>query len=199
MTREPVKPQVPAEAGAPVEPPRARAVSLGARLRGSIRDIPDHPRPGIVFKDITPLLGDATLYRESCGALAAPFRNEGVTHVVAVESRGFLFGGPVATVLGGGIVPVRKPGKLPYRTTREDYALEYGTDALEMHEDALAHGARVLVIDDVLATGGTAAATVRLVERAGALVVGCAFLLELTFLEGRRALEGRRVEALISY
>lgn len=173
--------------------------SLVSRLRGAIRDVPDHPKPGIVFKDITPLLGDAVLYREACAALAAPFARQGVTHVVAVESRGFLFGGPVATALDAGIVPVRKPGKLPYRATREEYALEYGTDALEMHEDALAHGARVVLVDDVLATGGTAAATVRLVERAGAVVVGCAFVLELTFLGGRAPLAGRRIETLLSY
>lgn len=173
--------------------------ALVTRLRGAIRDVPNYPKPGIVFKDITPLLGDAGLYREACAALAAPFARQEITHVVAVESRGFLFGGPVATALEVGIVPVRKPGKLPYRSTREEYALEYGTDALEMHEDALAHGARVVVVDDVLATGGTAGATVRLVERAGAVVVGCTFLIELEFLGGRAALTGRRIEAILSF
>jgi len=196
VTAEPVGPR--GATGAP-RGSRSADSALVSRLRGAIRDVPDHPKPGIVFKDITPLLGDAELYREACAALAAPFAAQGVTHVVAVESRGFLFGGPVATALGGGIVPVRKPGKLPYRSTREEYALEYGTDALEMHEDALAHGARVLVVDDVLATGGTAGATVRLVERAGAVVVGCAFVIELAFLGGRSALTGRRVEVILSY
>lgn len=169
------------------------------RLRAIIRDVPDHPKPGIIFKDITPLLADAALYGAACHALADPFRDAGVTHVVAVESRGFLFGAPVALALGVGIVPVRKPGKLPYRTSREEYALEYGTDALEMHEDALSMGARVIIVDDVLATGGTAGATVRLVERAGASVVGCAFLIELAFLSGRDQLAGRRVESILVY
>ncbi len=172
---------------------------MRARLRAIIRDVPDHPKPGIIFKDITPLLADAELYAAACHELAAQFRDAGITHVVAVESRGFLFGAPVAVALGAGIVPVRKPGKLPYRTTREEYALEYGTDALEMHEDALGSGARVIVVDDVLATGGTAAATVRLVERAGALVVGCAFVLELGFLSGREKLPDRRIDSLITY
>lgn len=172
---------------------------LRARLHASIRDVPDHPKPGIVFKDITPLLADAEAYALACGALADGFRGVGISHVVAVESRGFLFGAPVALALGAGIVPVRKPGKLPYRTTREEYALEYGTDALEMHEDALSSGARVVVIDDVLATGGTAAATVRLIERAGATVVGCAFLIELAFLRGRERLVGYRTQAILTY
>jgi adenine phosphoribosyltransferase len=173
--------------------------ALVARLLAAIRDVPDHPKPGIVFKDITPLLANAGLFAAACDALAAPFRNADISHVVAVESRGFLFGAPVATALKAGIIPVRKPGKLPYRTTREEYALEYGTDALEMHEDALPTGARVVVIDDVLATGGTSGATVRLVEHAGATVVGCAFLIELAFLSGRNALSGHRIESIIRY
>lgn len=175
------------------------ASALAARLKDAIRDIPDYPKPGIVFKDITPLLADAALYAAACDAIATPFRDLSISHVVAVESRGFLFGGPVATLLSAGIIPVRKPGKLPYRTSREEYALEYGTDALEMHEDALTTSARVLVVDDVLASGGTAGATVRLVERAGAKVVGCAFVVELAFLSGRLALSGQRVESLLVY
>ena len=172
--------------------------SLDARLRARIRDVPDFPKPGILFKDITPLLGDPEALREACGAMADAWRSAGVTHVVAVESRGFLFGGPVAIGLGAGLVPVRKPGKLPYLCTREEYALEYGTDALEMHSDAVGAGSRVVIIDDVLATGGTAAATKRLVERHGAEVVGCGFLIELGFLNGRQAL-GTRVESVLTY
>lgn len=169
------------------------------RLRGSIRDVPDFPKPGIVFKDITPLLGDARLFRETTAAMAAPFAAEGVTHVVAIESRGFLLGAPVAQHLNAGLVPVRKPGKLPAATQRMEYSLEYGVDALEVHVDACAAGARVLVVDDVLATGGTASATCRLVESIGARVVGCSLLMELTFLHGRRALPNRRVTALLAY
>ncbi|MBC7894621.1 MAG: adenine phosphoribosyltransferase [Cytophagaceae bacterium] len=172
--------------------------SLEGRLRARIRDVPDFPRPGILFKDITPLLGDPDALREACGAMADAWRGARVTHVVAVESRGFLFGGAVAIGLGAGLVPVRKPGKLPYHCSREEYALEYGTDALEMHSDAVAAGARVVIIDDVLATGGTAAATRRLVERHGAEVVGCGFLIELGFLNGRQAL-GTRVESVLTY
>jgi adenine phosphoribosyltransferase len=172
---------------------------IDERLRGSIRDIPDYPKPGIVFKDITPLLGDAALFRAACEQMAAPFVSDGITHVVAVESRGFLFGGPIAQTLGAGLVPVRKIGKLPYRAERVEYALEYGTDALEMHVDALPPGAVALVVDDVLATGGTANATCRLAEKLGGRVVGCSFLLALSFLDGRRALENRRVESVIEY
>ena len=172
--------------------------SLDARLRARIRDVPDFPKPGILFKDITPLLGDAEALREACAAMADSWRGAGVTDVVAVESRGFLFGGAVAIGLGAGLVPVRKPGKLPYLRTREEYALEYGTDALEMHSDAVGAGSRVVIIDDVLATGGTAAATRRLVERHGAEVVGCGFLIELSFLNGRQAL-GTRVESVLTY
>lgn len=172
---------------------------LAKTLRPAIRDVPDYPKAGITFKDITPLLGAPALYRAACDAMAEPFRTAGVTHVVAVESRGFLFGGPIAVTLGAGVVPVRKPGKLPFSTTREEYALEYGTDALEMHVDAFGRDARVVVVDDVLATGGTAAATVRLIERSGAMVVGCSFLIELTFLGGRERLAGRALESLLSY
>jgi adenine phosphoribosyltransferase len=173
-------------------------VALEAQLRARIRDVPDYPRPGILFKDITPLLGDAGAFRAACAAMTAFFRDDGVTHVVAVESRGFLFGGPIATGLAAGLVPVRKPGKLPYDRSREEYALEYGTDALEMHTDAVGPTSRVVLVDDVLATGGTALATRRLVERHGAHVVGCCFLIELGFLNGRQ-LVGGRVESVLAY
>lgn len=167
-------------------------------LRARIRDVPDYPKPGILFKDITPLLGDPATFSAACKTMAERFRDGGITHVIAVESRGFLFGGPIAMELGAGLVPVRKPGKLPARTTREEYALEYGTDALEIHADAVGVGARVLIVDDVLATGGTAAATSRLVRRHGATVAGHLFLIELEFLGGRAALDGR-VESLLTY
>jgi len=179
--------------------PDAERTSIADAARRAIRDIPDFPKPGVIFKDITPLLADAALFRRVTAALADPFRGIDITHVVAIESRGFILGAPVAQRLGAAFVPVRKPGKLPSRTVREDYALEYGTDALEMHADALARAEGVLIVDDVLATGGTAAATCRLVERVGGRVAGCAFLLELTFLHGRAPLAGRRIDALLQY
>jgi adenine phosphoribosyltransferase len=168
-------------------------------VRRAVRDVPDFPKPGIVFKDITPVLLDAQLFKQVCAALAEPFSRAGISHVVAMESRGFIFGAPVAMALGAGFVPIRKPGKLPSETVREDYALEYGTDALELHADSLAGSRGVLVVDDVLATGGTAAAACRLVERAGGKVTACAFVIELTFLPGQAALGARRVEALVAY
>lgn len=176
-----------------------RLLDLEARLRERVRDIPDYPKPGIVFKDITPVLGDALLFAGACAAMAEPFQGAGVTHVAAVESRGFIFGGAVARSLSAGVVPVRKKGKLPWHAQREEYELEYGTDALEVHLDALGPGARVLVVDDVLATGGTAAATCRLVEKLGGQVVGCSFLIRLSFLQGLRRLDGKRVHSLVVY
>ena len=171
---------------------------LQREIGAAIRDIPDFPKPGILFKDITPLLGDARLFRLAAEGMAAPFAGDGITHVVAIESRGFLLGAPVAQHLGVGLVPVRKPGKLPSRTQRLEYALEYGVDSLEVHVDACGADARVLVVDDVLATGGTASTTCKLMESVGARVIGCSFLLELTQLHGRRALgDGRRVSAII--
>lgn len=167
--------------------------------RSAIRDVPDFPKPGIVFKDITPLLGDAGLFAAVTDEIAARAADLSITHVVGVESRGFIIAAPVARALGAGFVPVRKPGKLPFRAIREEYALEYGTDSLDIHEDAVGQSARVLVVDDVLATGGTAAATCRLAERAGGTVVGCAFLIELGFLNGRRRLEGRAIDSLLVY
>jgi adenine phosphoribosyltransferase len=173
-------------------------VSLSDDLARTIRDVPDFPKPGILFKDITPVLLDAALFRRATDALADGYARDGITHVVAIESRGFILGAPVALRLGAGLVPMRKPGKLPAARAREDYALEYGTDALEMHADALSRSARVLVVDDVLATGGTAAAACRLVERVGGTVVGLSFLMVLSFLNGAEQLKGRRVESLLT-
>jgi adenine phosphoribosyltransferase len=169
------------------------------RVRSLVRDIPDYPKPGIVFKDITPLLASPADFLAATEAMAVPFRSAGVTHVVAIESRGFIFGAPVAQRLAAGFVPVRKPGKLPSKTRREEYALEYGTDVLEIHGDCFAAGARVLIVDDVLATGGTAAATRRLVEAAGGVVVGFSFLIALGFLPGIERLGERTLHALVTY
>ena len=172
---------------------------LEARVRAAVRDVPDFPKPGIVFKDITPVLGDATLFRQLTDAMAQRFVDDRVSHVVAIESRGFILGGPIAIHLDAGLVPVRKPGKLPSRCERIEYALEYGTDVLEVHADALPSNARVLVVDDVLATGGTALATLSLIRRLGAEVVGLAFMIELGFLSGPQRLSGEHVETIISY
>jgi len=168
-------------------------------LRCLIRDIPDFPRPGIVFKDITPLLLDARALDEAVLGLcelAAPAAPE---LVVAAEARGFILGAALARALGAGFIPARKPGKLPHETVSAEYALEYGLDALEVHADALADGARVLVHDDLLATGGTARALCDLVTRLGGQVVGCAFLVELAFLHGRARLEPYTVHSLIGF
>jgi adenine phosphoribosyltransferase len=153
-----------------------------------LRDVPDFPEPGIVFKDITPVLADHTAFAQVVADLAAPFADAGITRVVGIESRGFIIGAPVALSLGAGFVPVRKPGKLPALTSRVEYALEYGTDAIEIHRDGLTPGDRVLVVDDVIATGGTAAATLELVRGLGADAVGFAAYVELTFLNGRARL-----------
>ena len=173
--------------------------SLEQRLRSAIRDVPDFPKPGIVFKDITTLLVQPDLFREATEAMAAPFLNDGITHVISIESRGFILGAPVAQRLGAGFVPVRKVGKLPFKTERVEYALEYGTDRLEIHVDACGEKGRALLVDDVLATGGTANATIQLAERIGAEVVGCSFLIALGFLPGLKALGGRRVSSVITY
>ena len=153
----------------------------------------------MVFKDITPLLADPGAFAAAVEALAEPFADRGIAKVVGIEARGFLIGAPVALRLGAGFVPVRKPGKLPGPTRAEEYELEYGTDLLEIHKDAVQPGERALIVDDVLATGGTAAATVRLVEKLGGVVVGLAFIIELGFLGGRSKLEGREVVSLLTY
>jgi adenine phosphoribosyltransferase len=168
-------------------------------LRSLIRDIPDFPTPGIVFKDITPLLLDHVAVRFAVGELADWARPRDVDYVVAAEARGFILGAALALELDAGFVPARKPGKLPADTISAEYILEYGIDALEMHADALADGARVLIHDDLLATGGTARALAELVAELGGSVVGFAFLVELGFLEGRRRLEGFDVCALVGY
>jgi len=174
---------------------------LESRIRSAIRDVPDFPKPGILFKDITPLLADAALFRATSEAMAQPFAGERVSHVVAIESRGFILGAPVAQRLGAGFIPVRKAGKLPAKTEVEEYALEYGTDRLEIHADACdwPRRPRVLIVDDVLATGGTADATRRLVERLGGHVVGFSFLIALSFLPGLERLRRGSVRTLITY
>src|SRR5688572_13104939 len=158
-------------------------------LRTFIRDVPDFPKPGIVFKDITPLLRSPEALDAACRLLSEPFRDAGVTTVAAIESRGFIFGSIVARNLGAGFIPIRKPGKLPWATRRHEYVLEYGTDALEIHDDALTPDDRVLVIDDVLATGGTINAATHLVRGFDATLVGLATVIELGFLDGRAKLQ----------
>ena len=173
--------------------------ALEPMLRALIREIPNFPKPGVDFKDITPLLADAVAFRRATEAMAEPFAGDHITHVVGIESRGFILAAPIAQQLGAGFIPVRKPGKLPHTVERIDYALEYGADALEMHRDSLQWGHRVLVVDDVLATGGTAKATCDLIDVAGAQLVGCSVLIALTTLPGLRVLEGRRVHAVLRY
>lgn len=181
---------------------------LAERVQATLRDVPDFPSAGILFKDITPVLAQASLMRAVVAAMAQPFRRSGITHVVGVESRGFLFGMPIALLLDAAFIPARKPGKLPWTTIREAYALEYRTDVLEMHADAFADAfadgtarertTRVLIVDDVLATGGTAAAACKLVEAAGGSVAGVAMLVELAILGGRARLAPHQVEALVT-
>jgi len=170
-----------------------------AWLKEHVRDVLDYPKPGIVFKDITPLLGHADAFRATVDALAEPYATTRVDKVLGIEARGFVFAAPVAYGLQAGFVPVRKPGKLPWAIEREEYELEYGTDLLEIHTDAIAPGEQVLVVDDVIATGGTAAATARLVERLGGVVIGFAFVLELGFLHGRGKIAPFPVQALVTY
>ncbi|GGG09069.1 adenine phosphoribosyltransferase [Dokdonia pacifica] len=169
------------------------------KLNNYIRDIQDFPTEGIIFKDITPLLGDASAFAKASQELLALVGDQHIDKVVGVESRGFFFGGVLAKELNAGFVPVRKPGKLPYTTASQSYALEYGTDTLEIHEDAIQPGDKVLLHDDVLATGGTAAAVVKLIERLGGEVVQCNFLIELSFLSGKDKLEGKMIKAAITY
>ena len=164
-----------------------------------IRAIPDYPQPGVTFRDITPLLGNGDALALATAALAERFSDIGVDRVIGIEARGFILGAPIAVALRSGFVPVRKAGKLPWAVVREEYDLEYGTDKLEIHRDAIHPGERILVIDDVLATGGTAAATCRLAATLGAEIVGLGVLLELTALGGRARLGGQRVESLLTY
>jgi len=196
------------------------AADFDVRLRAGIRDVPDYPSPGVLFKDITPLLADGALFAETVAALATAHGSgsgsgsgsgvsgsgasgsgsgAGVDVVAGIEARGFIFGAPVALALGAGFVPIRKIGKLPYTTVSAEYALEYGTATIEVHTDAIKPGQRVLLVDDVLATGGTAEAAARLLEDIGAEVVAVTFLIELDFLNGRQRLPGRDVRSLVQY
>jgi adenine phosphoribosyltransferase len=168
-------------------------------LKARIRHVPDFPKPGILFYDITTLLNDAEGFRGTVEALAWPYREERVDQIVGIESRGFILGAAVASRLGAGFVPIRKPGKLPSKCFGEEYSLEYGTDRLEIHEDAVGRGQRVLVVDDVLATGGTAKAASALVRRVGGDLVGLAFLIELSFLKGRDKLARERIYSVLQY
>jgi adenine phosphoribosyltransferase len=186
------------QSAAPSPAPALAPVDI-ARLRELIRDIPDFPSDGIVFKDITPLLADPEALALAVKGLAEHARPLDVDCVIAAEARGFLLGPALALALGAGFVLARKPGKLPYETVSAEYLLEYGSDQLELHTDAIGHGARVLVHDDLLATGGTAVALCDLVEQLGGQVVGCGFLIELSFLAGRERLAPREVHALLSY
>ncbi|MBZ4416772.1 adenine phosphoribosyltransferase [Myxococcus sp. RHSTA-1-4] len=173
--------------------------TLAADVTARLRDVPDFPKPGIVFKDITPVLADPLLFGRVINAMSAPFRGQHITKVVGVEARGFLLGAPIALALQAGFVPARKPGKLPHRSIVERYSLEYGADGVEMHEDAILKGERVLVVDDVLATGGTAEATSKLVKRLGGELVGYSFLITLDFLEGPKRLGADKVTTLLSF
>lgn len=172
---------------------------LESRLKSLLRDVPDFPKPGIVFKDITPLLANAEALRDATVRMAEPFRGQNIDRVVGIESRGFILGALVARELGAGFIPVRKPGKLPALKTSIEYQLEYGTDTLEVHTDACERAARVVIVDDVLATGGTARATCELMERVGAEIVGLSFLIVLEFLNGRRRVGARRIETVLEY
>ena len=167
------------------------------KLDDYIRDIPDFPKEGVIFKDITPLLASPEGFKQAIDALADPYADAGVTKVLGAEARGFILGGALAYRLGAGFIPARKPGKLPWTTTSAEYALEYGTDQLEMHVDAVLPGDKVLIVDDVLATGGTASAKADLVARSGGEVVGYAFLMELDFFHGRDKLGDHRVVSLM--
>jgi len=164
--------------------------AVADRVRQSLRAIPDYPKPGILFQDITPVLRDGPLLRDVVSDMCRPFRDRGVTHVLGIEARGFILGGAVAAAIGAGFVPARKPGKLPWERVTESYDLEYGTDSLEAHRDAWTEGSRVLVVDDVLATGGTARAAGQLARGLGAELVGWSFLLEISALKGQQQLHG---------
>lgn len=173
---------------------------IADEVREMIRDVIDFPKPGIVFKDITTALKDATTLKKMVDFLYDNFKNEKIDYIVALESRGFIFGMPVAYMLDAGFIPIRKPNKLPAKTIKESYTLEYGTDSIEIHEDALKKGDKVLIIDDLLATGGTAAAACNLVHKAGAEIIGCAFVIELKDLQGRNKLpKDTRILSMVEY
>ncbi len=169
------------------------------KLASTIRSVPDFPKPGIVFRDITTLLSNPAAFRQALNAFHERYQNVPIDKVVGIESRGFIFGAALANLLQVGFVPIRKPGKLPAKTLREEYELEYGHDSIEIHADAIKAGERILIHDDLLATGGTATAACRLVERMGGTVVGLAFLIELSFLHGRRHLEKYDLFSIIRY
>jgi adenine phosphoribosyltransferase len=173
--------------------------TLVSDLQATLRDVPDFPKPGILFKDITPVLANPRLFGRVVTAMSAPFRGQHITKVVGVESRGFLLGAPIALALDAGFVPARKPGKLPHKSIVERYSLEYGADGVEMHEDAILQDERVLVVDDVLATGGTADATARLITRLGGHIVGFSFLIALDFLDGAKRLGPDKVTSVLRY
>lgn len=168
-------------------------------IKDLVRDVRDYPKPGIVFKDITPILSNIDALRTSIKEMAAPFTNLGIDIVVGIESRGFIFGAPIADLLNAGFVPVRKPGKLPWKTKSVSYELEYGTDALEIHEDAITERQNVLIVDDLLATGGTAEATCKLVSKLGGNIKGLSVLIELEDLNGRKRLNQYNVHSLVQY
>lgn len=172
---------------------------LNEDLKRHIRDIPDFPIPGIIFRDITTLLASPTAFHTTINAMLQPFLSETIDKVIVIESRGFIFGAPIAYELGAGVVPVRKPGKLPGETLAEEYSLEYGTNRLELHNDAVVAGERVLIVDDLLATGGTVEATIRLMERVGATIVGICVLAELVDLEGRERIGDYPIHSLVKY
>ena len=172
-------------------------LAFAKRFEKQVRNVPDFPKPGILFKDITTVLKNKTLFGETVKQLAKQYKGKKIDKIVSVESRGFIFGAALAYQLGAGFVPVRKPNKLPAETLREEYALEYGTDALEIHTDAIKKGEKILIHDDVLATGGTASATVKLVERLGGKLIGACFLIELSFLNGREKLPNLDILSLI--
>lgn len=168
-------------------------------LKSKIRDVPDFPKPGIVFKDITTLLQDSDALRLSVDLLAKQYQNKTIDKVVGIEARGFIFGAAVAYAINAGFVIIRKPGKLPYQTIKQTYELEYGFDGIEIHEDAIKSGEQILLVDDLLATGGTMAAAAELITKMGAEIVGISFLIELTFLNGREKLQGYNIHSLIKY
>lgn len=174
-------------------------IKEGERLKKIIRDISDWPKKGILFRDITPLLADAGVLAEAIAAMADGFAGRGIEYVAAVEARGFIFGSAVAEKLGAGFIPIRKKGKLPFKTESVTYDLEYGTDTLEVHVDAVGEGAKVLMVDDLLATGGTISAACQLIEKIGGKIEGISFLVELTFLAGREKIKGFDIRTVISY